>query len=73
MRLLPAVAIALLGWRTARAIPPAFGTDNPGLIVEKVTPSGQFDDPELQHRASRFLNQATARESYSTDCISKLF
>ena len=65
MRLLHAVTLAFLGWRTAQAIPRTFGTDNTGLIVEKATPSGQFDDPELQDRSSRFLNKVTARESYS--------
>lgn len=65
MRLLHAATLAFLGWRTAQAIPPNFGTDDPGLIVEKATPSGQFDDPELQDRSSRFLNKVTAREFYS--------
>lgn len=65
MRLLHAATFAFLGWQTAHAIPPAFLADNPGLVVEKVTPSVQFIDPELQHRSSRFLNQATARESLS--------
>lgn len=65
MRLLPASTFAFLGWRIAHAVPPAFATGNPGVVVEKVTPSGQFDNPELQHRSSRFLNQATARESRS--------
>lgn len=64
MRLLPAAIFALLGWRATDAILHSFGTGNPNLVLEKVTPSGQFGDPELQHRASRFLNQATARESY---------
>lgn len=72
MRLHPAATFALLGWRTTHAIPPTFGTNNPGLIIEKVTPSAQFINPELQHRSSRFLNQATARESFSLkDHISK--
>jgi hypothetical protein len=29
--------------------------------MEKISPSGHFDNPELQQRASRFFNQATAR------------
>ena len=65
MRLLHAATLAFLGWRTAQAIPPNFQTERIGLTVEKATPSGQFDDPELQDRSSRFLNKFTARESYS--------
>ena len=65
MRLLHAATLAFLGWRTANAIPPNFFAGNPGLVIEKATPSGLFQDSELQQRSSRFLNQATTRESLS--------
>jgi hypothetical protein len=65
MQLLLAATIAFLGLRTAHAIPPTFGADNPGFVVEKVSPSAQFID---QQRSSRFLNQASAREfPYESD------
>jgi hypothetical protein len=65
MRLLLTATLTFLGWRAVRAIPPTFLAGNPGLVIEKATPSVQFSDLELQHRSSRFLNQATARESLS--------
>lgn len=61
MRLSLAATVAFLVLRTAHAIP-TLETGNSGLVVEKSTPSGQFGDPELQQRSSRFLNQATTRE-----------
>ena len=66
MRLLLTATLAFLGWQPVRAIPPTFLAGNPGLVVEKATPSGLFQDPELQQRSSRFLIQATERESLST-------
>jgi hypothetical protein len=62
MHLQSATTLAFLGWRTANAIP-TLGTDNNGLVIEKMKTSGHFVEPELQHRSSRFLNEATARES----------
>jgi hypothetical protein len=62
---LSAATVALLGWRSVHAIPTfgEFGSDP--VIIEKPTSSGHFVDPELQQRALRFYNQATARESCS--------
>jgi hypothetical protein len=65
MQLFFAATVAFLGLRTAHAIPPTFGADNPGFVVEKASPFAQFVDPELQHRSTRFLNQATAREFFA--------
>lgn len=59
MRLL-AITCAFLGLRRIHASPP-FCIDGIGSHVEKISPSGHFDNPELQQRALRFLNQATAR------------
>jgi hypothetical protein len=60
MRLL-ATTVALLGWRAAFAIPTPDKL-GPDVVVERAISSGLFNHPELQQRASRFFNQATARE-----------
>ena len=58
MRLL-ATTCAFLGFGRIQASP-LVDTNRIRSYVEKVSPSGHFENLELQQRAFRFLNQATA-------------
>jgi hypothetical protein len=71
MRLL-AATVALLGWRSVHAIPTFGELGSYPVVIEQATSSGHFVDPELQQRALRFYNQATARESCSPACKLRL-